>query len=120
MTTTAKRFLFYLPRGICIFFAMFISIFALDVFEGHPALPELMLALLMHLIPTIALIIILIIAWRWEWVGAVLFPCLGLVYIFWAWGRFPLSVYLIIAGPLFLLGFLFLFNWLHHAELRVR
>jgi hypothetical protein len=30
-----------------------------------------------------------------------------MAYIIWAWGRFPLSVYFTIAGPLFLLALLF-------------
>jgi len=120
MTTASRRLLFWMPRGLCILFAMFISIFALDVFDGNPTLPELLLDLLMHLIPTFLIVAVLLIAWRWEWVGAVIFSALGVLYIVWEWGRFDLSAYLLISGPLFLLGVLFLFNWFHHAELRSR
>jgi hypothetical protein len=120
MTTTAKRIVFYLPRGLCILFALFISMFALDVFSENYDFPDLMIALLMHLIPTLLIVAVLIVAWRWEWVGAALFSALGVAYIVIMWNRFPFVTYLTISGPLFLLGFLFLLNWLHHAELRTR
>jgi hypothetical protein len=36
---------------------------------------------------------------------------LGVLYLVMFWGRFPWSVYALIAGPLFLLGALFLLSW---------
>jgi len=36
-----------------------------------------------------------------------------------AWGRFEWTTYLLIAGPLFLIGALFLVNWVFRAELRL-
>jgi hypothetical protein len=64
----------------------------------------------MHLIPTFILIIILVICWRWEWVGAFLYTGLGVLYIIIAWGN-PWTWALIISGPLFVLGVLYLLNW---------
>lgn len=60
----------------------------------------------------------LAIAWRWEWVGAILFAGVGVGYIVMAWGRFEALTYLLIAGPLFLVGALFLASWLLRSELR--
>ena len=37
MKTTPKRLLFWTPRILCLLFAGFISLFALDVFEGQGA-----------------------------------------------------------------------------------
>jgi hypothetical protein len=43
---------------------------------------------------------------------------LGLFYIFWAWGRFPVSTYEIISGSLFLLAILFGIGWIYRDEIR--
>lgn len=117
MTTPLKRFFIWTPRILCLLFAAFISIFALDVFDGHSGFLETALALATHLIPTAALLLVLALSWRWEWVGAAIFPALGLFYLVAFAGRFHWSAYALIAGPLFLLGTLFLINWIFHTEL---
>jgi hypothetical protein len=61
---------------------------------------------------------VLALAWRWEWVGAVLFTALGVLYIVMFWGPDRWLAYLMISGPLFLIGVLFLLNWLYRAELQ--
>ncbi len=103
--------LFWAPRVLCLLFAAFISLFALDVFEGNQGFWETTFAVLMHLIPTALLLTVLAVAWRWEWVGAVAFPALGVLYIVMAWGRLPWPTHAIMAGPLFIVGGLFLVNW---------
>ena len=118
MSRSVKRLLFWTPRILCMLFAAFVSVFALDVFDGGYSFWNTILALLIHLVPTFFLILILVLSWRWAWVGGIIFPALGVLYIVMAWHRFPWSVYAIIAGPLFLLGILFWINWLYRAELR--
>jgi hypothetical protein len=113
-----KRVVFWMPRILCVLFAVFISLFALDVFGEGYGFWETIVALLMHLIPTGIVLITLAIAWRWEWIGAILFVALGVWYLVMAWGKFDWITYLLIAGPLFLVGALFLVNWLYRAELR--
>jgi hypothetical protein len=120
MTTTTKRVLFWTPRLLCLLFAAFISLFALDVFDGSHGFWNTILALLIHLIPTGILLLILALTWRWEWIGGVLFPALGAFYIVAFWGRFHWSAYAILSGSLFLLGALFLLGWKYHAELRAK
>ncbi len=120
MTKTAKRLLFWTPRVICILFAMFLSLFALDVFDEGQSVWKTILELAIHLVPTYIIVIVLIVSWRWEWIGDILFIGLGLFYIVWAWGRFPLVAYVLISGPLFLIGVLFMFNWVNRKELRAR
>ena len=61
---------------------------------------------------------ILAVSWRWEWVGGLVFPALGALYLVAFWGRFHWSTYAVLSGSLFLLGGLFLLNWKHRAELR--
>jgi hypothetical protein len=95
-------------------------VFALDVFGEGYGFWEAVLALLIHLVPTYIVVIVLVVAWRWEWVGTILFSALAVFYVVWTWGRFPLVTYLSISGPLVLLAVLFLFNWTYRAHLRTR
>jgi hypothetical protein len=118
MTSTARGLLFWTPRILCIAFALFISLFALDVFGEQRSLGETLIALVMHLIPTAIVLIVLAVSWRWEWVGGIACIALGILYVVMAWRRFPLGVYFLIAGPLVLTGILFLLNWYYRKELR--
>jgi len=120
MERMAQRWLYWTPRVLCIAFAAFISIFALDVFEHGAGFWQTALALLMHLLPTFLLLAVLALSWRREWFGGILFIVLGILYVFWAWNK-PFArwyVFLMIAGPPVLVGALFLLNWRHRAELR--
>ena len=113
MNTSTKRVLFLIPRILGILFAMFLSMFALDVFSEGYSLGETILALLIHLIPTYFVIMALVIAWRRDRVGAILFIALALFYLVMSRGKGW-----IIAGTLFLIGVLFLLNWIHIIKRR--
>jgi hypothetical protein len=91
-----------------ILIAIFISLFSLDVFMEGYGFWETLVALGMHLIPTAIFLVVLAVAWRWERIGGILFILLGVSYIalFWSPDRWP--GYLMISGPLFLVGILFL------------
>jgi hypothetical protein len=111
--TPGQQLLYWAPRALCIVFALFISLFALDVFGGGRGIRETAVALLMHLIPTFLLIIFLVISWRREWIAGLVFPVLAVIYVMWSLGK-PFAgwgVWLLIAGPLVLTGVLFLLNW---------
>ncbi|MBM2817218.1 MAG: hypothetical protein HW421_3980 [Ignavibacteria bacterium] len=105
------KFIYWSPRVLCIITILFLSLFALDVFQEHHGFFHIILALLIHLIPSLLILVILIISWQREWIGGFLFNILGILYIVSAWGNFPISVYFLISGPLFLTGILFLINW---------
>lgn len=115
MSTTKKRLLYWSPRILAILFAIFVSLFAFDVFEEGRSFKEAMLALFMHLIPTYIIIIALILAWRWEWIGAVLF--LGFIAFFVIVSK-NFYVSLIFCIPLVLIALLFLLNWIYREELK--
>ncbi len=118
MKNSSKRVLFWTPRILAILFAIFVSLFALDVFGEGYGFWKTSEALLMHLIPTGILVVVLLLAWRWEWIGAVAFIALGAYYLVWWRGHW--SAYVAISGPLFLLGLLFAINWAYRKELRVK
>jgi hypothetical protein len=112
------RWLYWTPRILGIAFAAFISLFALDVFgEGH-GFWESLLGFAIHMIPTALFIILLVLAWRWEWVGTVAFLALGAYYLLSTWGRMHWAAYVTISGPLVLLSVLFLANWLKRSDLK--
>jgi hypothetical protein len=113
-----KRLLFWSPRVLCIAFALFLSLFALDVFNEGLGLWKTILALLIHLIPTAFIVVVLVVSWRWEWVGGILYVVLGMHYLIQA--RHHPDWVLIISGPLFLVGALFLLNWWKRAEIRAK
>lgn len=102
--------LLWAARVLGIGMALFLSIFALDAF-GEGGILRNVAAFLIHLVPSFLVLAVVIFAWRREAVGAVGFTALALIYIVMTWGRFPLSVYLLIAGPLALTGLLFLASW---------
>lgn len=118
MQPAARKLLYWSPRVLCILFAAFITIFAFDVFEGNPPLSRVLLDLALHLLPTALLLAVLAAAWRREWIAGVAFLLLAVAYVAWAWGRFPIGVYLIIGGPLLVLSALFFLGWKHRLELR--
>ncbi len=126
MTDFSKRALFWAPRAISILFILFLSMFALDVFEEQLGFWRTFVALSMHLVPSCILIVALALAWRWEWVGAAVYGAAGTLYIATLLPRRmpPLHIKLawmsIIALPAFVIALLFLVNWLKHDEIRAR
>jgi hypothetical protein len=115
-----QQLLYWSPRALCIVFALFLSMFAMDVFQEGQGVWQIMLALFMHLIPTFLLLVLLAVSWRREWIAGALLPLLGVLYVAWAWNRpfASLSTFLLMAGPLVLTGALFLLNWSYRKQLR--
>ena len=68
----------WLPRIICILAILFISLFAADSFEGDESIWQKLLEFIIHLVPSFILVALLIIAWRWEFVGGIIFTLVGL------------------------------------------
>jgi len=102
----SKGWIFWTPRILMIIYIGLISAFALDVFGEYQGL-KLILALFMHLIPSIILFIFLAIAWQWEEVGAYLFIFLGVIFglFFNAFENFAGFSFLVL--PIWAIGILF-------------
>ena len=109
-------FLHWIPRILCILFAIFISIFAFDVFNQGTGFWKTLIALLIHLIPTFLIVIILILSWKLPWIGGFSFILLGIGYIIWSSKTGRGSQ--IINIPLFLVGILFLASWFLRKEIK--
>jgi hypothetical protein len=119
MNPRLRQLLFWAPRALSILFAVFLSLFAFDVFGEGYAFWETLWALLLHLVPSALVLVVLSVAWRWEWIGGLLFFGLGLLYIAISRGRMDWMTYLLLVGPLWLAGALFLIGWRFRSEIRV-
>lgn len=118
MKLPMNRILLWAPRILGLLFALFISIFALDTLGAGYSFGETILALLIHLVPVFVLLLGLVIAWRWAWVGAVVFLGFSVWYVVLFWGQFLWSVYALMVGPPLLAGVLFLIDWVYRSQLR--
>lgn len=76
--TGNARILYWIPRLLCILAILFVSMFALDSFQPGLSIWEQLQAFVMHLIPSFILLIFLIIAWKREISGGILFLLIGL------------------------------------------
>ena len=72
------RVIHWLPRVICIVAILFISLFAADAFGPGQTILQQLGAFFMHLIPSFLLIALLIVAWKWEYIGVIIFVLIGL------------------------------------------
>jgi len=120
MSRTVKRVLYWSPRVACILFALFLSLFALDIFGEGYGFWLTVQALLIHLVPVFVIAAVLLITWRHEWLAAVLFLGLGLLYAADVWGQEHWTAVAVISGSLAIIGVLFLLSWVFRRELAAR
>jgi len=112
MTKSALKLVLWSPRILGILVSLFLGVFAFD------AVDEGIAAFLLHLAPTVLLLLVVAASWRWEWVGGAVFIILAVLYGVPAWSRGDWL--LVISGPLLLVGLLFLWSWRHHRELHAQ
>jgi len=99
-----NKYLYWSPRIFGIVFILFISIFALDVFSEYSGL-ELIVAFIMHMVPSFILIAALAIAWKFELAGAFIFMVLGIFSAFFF--NVDIISFLIISLPSLIISALF-------------
>lgn len=119
MKPVIRHLLLWSPRVICILYvSCFLTLFALDEWSGQPRFWDKFQAVLIHLSPAVLIVAVLILAWKWEWIGAIVFSALGIAYMILVPGH-PDWV-LEISGPLFLIGILFFVSWLFRKDIKVQ
>jgi len=119
MEKKINRFIYWTPRILSIIFILFLAMFSLDVFDMKLGFWETALGLFMHNIPVFVLSIVLLISWKHEIVGGITFILAGTLYIVMvlmnmlrnSFEWYMVSWILIVAGPAFLIGVLFITNW---------
>ena len=105
MGSKTALWLQWLPRILGMAVALFVGLFALDAFgQGRP-LAQALGDFAIHLIPALVVLAVVGAAWRYPWVGAVAFIGLAVVY---ALSVRRIDWIAVIAGPLFIVGLLFL------------
>jgi hypothetical protein len=110
MNISLKHILFWTPRLAGILFILFLSLFALDIFDLRLGFWGTLAGLFIHLIPTILLTLALVIAWKREWVGAALFFGWAVWYAASA-RESDWIAYALLAGLPALIGLFFLAGW---------
>ena len=75
---TSIKVIHWVPRILCIIAILFISLFAADAFAPELSIWQQLGDFIMHLIPSFILLASLIIAWKWEYVGGIIFIIIGL------------------------------------------
>lgn len=117
MEKKINKFIYWTPRILALVFVGFLALMSLDVFSSDLNWRQIAMGLFMHNIPVLILLFVVLISWKHELVGGIIFTLAGLFYMFTltmnatlAW-YIALSWSMTIAGPALLIGILFLVNW---------
>lgn len=109
MTAALNSAIYWAPRALGVVYVCFLSLFALDVFEAGQPLGAILVGLAMHLVPSALVLLVVIVAWKHELLGAMMLAGAGLYYAVEA--RDHPTWILVVAGPVFLLAALFVVSW---------
>jgi hypothetical protein len=107
-----EKIFYWSPRILAILVILFMVMFSFDVFDGNAPLGSKLFGFLMHNIPALILTGVLLLAWKWEFAGGVLFllaASAGAIF-FGSFAGNPGS--LIILAPFYIVGILFIVHQL--------
>jgi hypothetical protein len=112
-----NKLLYWSPRIIGILAILFMIMFSIDCFDGEGPISDQLLCLFMHNIPTFGFIIVLIIAWKWELIGGILFAMISLAaaIVFKSFAGNPAS--LLVISPFIICSALFIYH--HYNQKRI-
>ena len=119
MNNKISKLIYWAPRILSILFIAFLAMFSLDIFEGNYGFWGTVVGLFMHNIPVFILSLLLAVAWKREWIGAIAFMLGGLLYagvvltnVFRTGFEWYYLAWIVqISGVAFLIGILFLVGW---------
>lgn len=112
---TAKL-LYWIPRILTILAILFMVMFSFDVFQMNEPFHRQLTGFIMHNIPAVILTAILIIAWKWEFIGGIIFIIAFIVaaVFFESFSGNPGSLPVII--PFLITGILFIVHHLLYGK----
>lgn len=116
MTTTTDRVMTWAPRVIIFGFAALLTISAADVLDQPRPLGWIVMAVVMHLIPVALVVVVAIVAWRYEWIGGLGAATLAILFLLSGRQTLPWRDLMMIAGPLALVALLYTLNALRHRR----
>ena len=114
MSDKGQKILYWLPRIAGIFCTVICFILAFGVFLEEDWTPvEQTIGFFMQLIPFLIMSIVLYIAWKWEFIGGIIYIILGIVIIAFTILSRPERLYnsFFLSGPLFFVGVLFIIHY---------
>jgi hypothetical protein len=114
-----EKLLYWSPRILAVLAILFMIMFSFDVFGGNAPVGTKLLGFLMHNIPALILTVVLLVAWRWEIAGGVLFLLAAIAgtIFFRSFAGNPGS--LIVLAPFCIIGILFIVHHLIYKNERV-
>ncbi len=105
----SNRWLVWAPRVLAAGFAIFLSLFAGDASNEAESDRVRSMGFFMHLLPALFCALVAVLAWKKEWIGALVFGLLAGIYAWWAWAH-PQWIF-VIATPMLLLSVLYVLAW---------
>ncbi len=119
MEQKINKFIYWTPRILSIIFICFLALMSLDVISPELSFWQIAVGLFMHNIPVFILLAVLLISWKREIVGGIVFTLAGMLYVMMilmnmlrnSFQWYMLSWILMVARPPFLISILFLINW---------
>ncbi len=100
------------PRIASILIIFFISLFSLDVFDMGGSPLELLGGFLIHSLPALAMLVLLIFAWKRPVVGFVAFLIAAVLFVlFFVRSIYAIGNLLLFVFPILLIAFLFYADW---------
>jgi len=98
----------WIPRLLTLIIILFLSIFALDVFDGKDSLIKIIEALFIHMIPSIILLFLLILSWRYQKLSGILFILLCFIFTVFFHTYTNIINFSIISLPILIVGVMFI------------
>lgn len=119
--TNRYQLLEWSPRVLAILYAIFISLFAFDVWSMDGTFWERLGGFLIHLAPTYTILIALFVAWRWPLLGGSLFIAVAVIFsVLFGWEQ-EWQSFLLLGAPPVIIGLLFLWDgWLKRQQVSLR
>ena len=116
----SPKFFYWLPRILCIVAILFVSMFASDAFSSEESFIVQLGDFIMHLIPSFVLLFLLIVTWKKELLGGIIFMIIGLGMSPFIFSKnytmnnslwMSLGIILTITIPFFIVGVLFIISY---------
>jgi uncharacterized membrane protein len=111
------KIIYWLSRVLSIAFVILLSLFALDVFSEYSGW-QAAWGFFIHLLPSIFLLAVVLISWKYDLIGAIVFLGFAVFYVLMVGLDRPWSWYATISGPALVVGILFLLTWIQKRKIK--
>jgi hypothetical protein len=109
MKLTRNDVILWAPRVVGIGLAVFLALFAADIFMEDRGILGTLVAIMMHLVPSIVVLALVFVGWKHEGLAAVGFVALAILYA--ATMRERLAWIALVSTPLEIVSALFFYSW---------